>query len=192
MSIIDLSLKELSKNIKEGSLSVYEVAKTYVDRSQALNPKLNAMVSLNEDILNQAKKMDDNPQKEGSLYGIPLGIKDIFCTKGLSSTASSNILKNFVPTYTATCVEALENQGALVFGKTNMDEFAMGSSNESSSYGPCKNPWDTLRVPGGSSGGSAAAVAAGLVPATLGTDTGGSIRQPASFCGIVGLSLIHI
>ena len=187
MSIVEQSIKELSQNIKSGALSVHDVVSAYINRSNTVNPKLNAMVAFNDNLLSEAKKMDDSTNKEGALFGIPLGIKDIFCTKGLSSTASSNILKNFIPPYTASCVEALENQGALVLGKTNMDEFAMGSSNESSAYGPCKNPWDIERVPGGSSGGSAAAVAANMVPATLGTDTGGSIRQPASFCGVVGI-----
>src|SRR3954453_8845371 len=124
---------------------------------------------------------------DAPLGGVPLGVKDLFCTEGIPSTAGSRILAGYTPPYTATAVENLTRAGAPVLGKTNMDEFAMGSSNENSGYGPVRNPWDLERVPGGSSGGSAAAVAAGLVPWAIGTDTGGSIRQPAALCGIVGL-----
>ncbi|HEY0630856.1 MAG TPA: amidase, partial [Thermoleophilaceae bacterium] len=127
------------------------------------------------------------PEAGGPLGGVPLAVKDLFCVEGVPSTAGSRILAGYRPPYTATAVEKLVSAGAPLLGKTNMDEFAMGSSNENSGYGPVRNPWDTERVPGGSSGGSAAAVAAGSAPWAIGTDTGGSIRQPASLCGIVGL-----
>jgi aspartyl-tRNA(Asn)/glutamyl-tRNA(Gln) amidotransferase subunit A len=124
---------------------------------------------------------------QGPLGGVPLAVKDLFCTEGVPSQSGSKILEGYLPPYTATAVERLVRAGAPLLAKTNQDEFAMGSSNENSAYGPVRNPWDRSRVPGGSSGGSAAAVAAGLAPWALGTDTGGSIRQPAALCGIVGL-----
>ncbi len=130
---------------------------------------------------------DEAPQARGALYGVPLAVKDLFCTEGVPSQSGSRILEGYRPPYTATVVAALERAGARLLAKTNQDEFAMGSSNENSAFGPVRNPWDRERVPGGSSGGSAAAVAAGLAPWALGTDTGGSIRQPAALCGIVGL-----
>lgn len=187
MSDIELSLTQLSNKIKSGELTSEKLCQTYVDRIQKINPQLNAVVNLRKDWQELASKKDKESNKKGRLYGIPFAVKDIFCTKDLKTTAASNILGEFSPPYTATCVEDLEKEGAIIIGKTNMDEFAMGSSNETSSYGDCKNPWDTTKVPGGSSGGSASAVAAGLTPASLGSDTGGSIRQPSSFCGIVGV-----
>ena len=151
------------------------------------NSYLNAFVTLNEEnSIKKAEDLDNNPS-DSSLAGVPIAQKDLFCTKGLRTTCGSKILNNFVPPYTATVIENLENAGCISVGKTNMDEFAMGSSNETSYFGNVHNPWGDKLVPGGSSGGSASAVAAGIVPAASGTDTGGSIRQPASLCGITGL-----
>ena len=151
------------------------------------NSYLNAFITLNEDSsLKKAENFDNNPS-ESSLAGIPIAQKDLFCTKNLRTTCGSKILDNFIPPYSATVIENLEKAGCISIGKTNMDEFAMGSSNETSFYGNVHNPWGDKLVPGGSSGGSASAVAAGIVPAASGTDTGGSIRQPASLCGITGL-----
>ena len=151
------------------------------------NKHLNAFITLNEEnSLKKAENLDNNPS-DLSLAGIPIAQKDLFCTKGLRTTCASNILNNFIPPYSATVIENLENAGCISIGKTNMDEFAMGSSNETSFFGNVQNPWGQKLVPGGSSGGSASAVSAGIVPAASGTDTGGSIRQPASLCGISGL-----
>ena len=174
---IMLSQKEVSN--AEVIQEVYKLIKE--------NNHLNAFVTLNED--NSIKKAEalDNKPSNLPLAGIPIAQKDLFCTKGLRTTCGSKILDNFVPPYSATVIKNLENAGCISVGKTNMDEFAMGSSNETSNFGNVQNPWGENLVPGGSSGGSAAAVAAGIVPAASGTDTGGSIRQPASLCGITGL-----
>ena len=151
------------------------------------NAEINAFITLNEEeSINKANKLDDCPSL-GSLAGIPIAQKDLFCTKDLKTTCGSNMLSNFIPPYSATVIKNLENAGCISIGKTNMDEFAMGSSNETSFYGKVQNPWGKNLVPGGSSGGAAAAVAAGIVPAASGTDTGGSIRQPASLCGVTGI-----
>ena len=185
------TLVELQEGIRSGSVKAIDLAKSYYDRIQAVNPKLNAYLSLTrERALEQAAKVDDSAAKGGplgQLAGIPVGIKDVLVMKGAPATAGSKILKGYQPPYDATAVQRLESAGAVLLGKLNCDEFAMGSSNENSAYGPVRNPVDLERVPGGSSGGSAAAVAANLAVATLGTDTGGSIRQPASFCGVVGV-----
>jgi aspartyl-tRNA(Asn)/glutamyl-tRNA(Gln) amidotransferase subunit A len=185
------TLTELHELLRTKKISPSEITQFYWQRSQKLNPQLNAFISFNEQALEQAKQCDQALSSvnwdKTPLFGIPLGIKDMFCTQGLRTTAASRMLENFVPAYDATVVKKLKDAGALVLGKLNQDEFAMGSSNEFSYFGPCKNPWNLNHVPGGSSGGSAAAVAAGMVPASLGTDTGGSIRQPAHFCGIVGI-----
>lgn len=190
MNLINESLISLKEGIRKKQWSVLEVATAFWEHSQRLNPELNAFIDFNEELLKQAQEKDQALAKGkdlGLLGGLPLGIKDLLCTKGLRTTAASKMLHNFVPPYSATVVEKLEAAGALVLGKCNLDEFAMGSSTEASFFGPTKNPWNLDYVAGGSSGGSACAVAAGMVAASVGTDTGGSIRQPASFCGVVGV-----
>src|SRR5690349_20961148 len=175
--VLGLTVAEAAAEISGGALSPEE----YFDAWQtaASGDELNAYLSQVED--------DGYQVEDGPLRGIPVAVKDIFCTEGTVTTAGSRILEGYRPPYTATAVRRLDAAGARVLGKTNMDEFAMGSSNENSAYGPVLNPWDRGRVPGGSSGGSAAVVAGGLAPCAIGTDTGGSIRQPASLCGIVGM-----
>lgn len=190
MNLLTSSLKELSSRIRRKDVSAEEVCSKFLNHVETWNPKLNAYVSLNEKALDAARAVDARLAKGeavGPLAGIPMAIKDMLCTKGLRTTAGSKILHNFVPPYSATVVERLEGAGAITIGKANQDEFAMGSSSETSNAGVSRNPWNTDYVPGGSSGGSAAAVAAGMATASIGTDTGGSIRQPASFCGIVGI-----
>ena len=172
-----ISLKEISN--KELVQEVYKLINE--------NSHLNAFITLNEDSSLKKAENFDNNASDSSLAGIPIAQKDLFCTKNLRTTCGSKILDNFIPPYSATVIENLEKAGCISIGKTNMDEFAMGSSNETSFYGNVHNPWGDKLVPGGSSGGSASAVAAGIVPAASGTDTGGSIRQPASLCGITGL-----
>jgi aspartyl-tRNA(Asn)/glutamyl-tRNA(Gln) amidotransferase subunit A len=181
------SLTSLVKNVKDKKLSSEEITKAFVKRSEK-SKELNSYIS--EDFSNaidKAKKFDQNPNLDLKLPGIPIAVKDLFCTKDIGTTAGSKILENFVPTYESTVTQNIWNEGAILLGKLNCDEFAMGSSNETSFYGNVQNPIDKGLVPGGSSGGSAAAVCGQLTPITIGTDTGGSIRQPASFTGIVGL-----
>ncbi len=184
-------LAALRAEIVEQRTKASDLAAEYYERIARKNPQLNAFLSLTrERALAQAERMDALAAKGDPLpplAGIPIAIKDVLVMQGAASTAGSKILAGYRPPYDATVVERLEAAGAVLLGKTNCDEFAMGSSNENSAYGPVRNPWDTERVPGGSSGGSAAAVAADLAVAALGTDTGGSIRQPASFCGVVGV-----
>jgi aspartyl-tRNA(Asn)/glutamyl-tRNA(Gln) amidotransferase subunit A len=174
--LIDLTVAEAAERIRSGDLAADEYFDAY--REAAAGDPLNAYLWRAEDA---------DGSGDGELGGIPVAIKDIFCTEGIPTTAGSRILEGYRPPYTATAVRRLRDAGARVLGKVNMDEFAMGSSNENSGYGPVLNPWDNERVPGGSSGGSAAAVAGRLAPCAIGTDTGGSIRQPAALCGIVGM-----
>ena len=186
MTIRYKTIKEIQNMISHKEISNKELVKE-VYKLINENSHLNAFITLNEDSsLKKAENFDNNPS-DSSLAGIPIAQKDLFCTKNLRTTCGSKILDNFIPPYSATVIENLEKAGCISIGKTNMDEFAMGSSNETSFYGNVHNPWGDKLVPGGSSGGSASAVAAGIVPAASGTDTGGSIRQPASLCGITGL-----
>lgn len=187
--LASLSISGIREGLQARQFSCVELTKACLEKADKLKA-LNCFIELSpETAAQQAKEVDALLQagKQAPLLGVPIGIKDVICTKGTRTTAGSKILANFIPPYDATVVRKLKTAGTVSIGKLNMDEFAMGSSNENSAYGPVKNPWNPEYVPGGSSGGSAAAVAAGICPVTLGTDTGGSIRQPASFCGIVGL-----
>ena len=187
--MINSTVAEISAALAAGDISSVEITQAYLDRIAALNGELNAFITVCEDsALAQAKAADDARANGNAspLLGIPLAHKDIFCTKDILTTCGSRMLHNFVSPYNATVVERFIDAGTVLLGKTNMDEFAMGSSNETSFFGDVKNPWNTECVPGGSSGGSAAAVAADLCAMATGTDTGGSIRQPAAFCGVTG------
>lgn len=189
--LMKLTAVELGKKIKAGEVSAVDAAGACLDRIEKLDKDYNCFVTVDrEGALAQAEEIQkkiDAGELAGPLAGVPVAIKDNMCIEGMLTTCSSKILSNFVPTYTAEAVRLLREAGAVIIGKTNMDEFAMGSTTETSYYGITRNPWDTDRVPGGSSGGSAAAVAAEEIPYALGSDTGGSIRQPASFCGVTGI-----
>ncbi len=184
------TLTELSAMLQAGEVSSVALTEHFLDRIEQYDQDLNSFITVTrEEALEAARAADERIQagNAGPLTGVPIAHKDIFCTDGVRTSCGSRMLDNFIAPYDATVVEQFKQAGAVVLGKTNMDEFAMGSSNETSFYGPVKNPWDRDRVPGGSSGGSAASVAARLAPAATGTDTGGSIRQPAALCGITGL-----
>ncbi len=191
MKLLTLTAVELGKKIKAGEVTVEEATKAALDAMKAKEEKVHSFVTIDEEgALKRAKevqKLIDDGILTGPLAGVPVAIKDNLCTKGMRTTCSSKILENFVPTYTAEAVINLEKAGAVILGKTNMDEFAMGSTTETSAYGETKNPWNIEHVPGGSSGGSCAAVAAEECFYALGSDTGGSIRQPSSFCGVTGI-----
>lgn len=185
-----LTLAELAKKLANKSVSSVELTDHYLQRIKKYDKELNSFITLCPELALAAAKQADNQRAlglGGPLTGLPLAHKDIFCTKGVKTSCGSKMLDNYIAPYNATVVSNLSDSGMVMLGKTNMDEFAMGSSNENSFYGPARNPWDVERVPGGSSGGSASAVAARLTPAATGTDTGGSIRQPAALCGITGL-----
>ena len=191
MNFFEWRLEDLHKELSERKLSVTELVKASLARIANTDEQIGAFLTLAEDeALKHAQTLDErlmNGGKRGLLFGLPIGLKDNIVTEGLLTTCASRMLENFVPVYDATVVQKLKQQDAVTIGKTNMDEFAMGSSSETSAFRPVRNPWNRDYVPGGSSGGSAASVAAGQVYFALGSDTGGSIRQPASYCGIVGL-----
>ncbi|MBR6034069.1 MAG: Asp-tRNA(Asn)/Glu-tRNA(Gln) amidotransferase subunit GatA [Clostridia bacterium] len=191
MELNELTIHELKDKLNKKECTIPEIVSSYFKKIKEAEPKVDAYLTLLEnEAMDEAKTMQekfDKGESTGILFGIPIAIKDAICTKGVRTTSASKILDNFISPYDATVMEKLHSEGAIMLGKTNMDEFAMGSSTEHSAYKTTKNPWDLSRIPGGSSGGSAAAVAAGMAPCALGSDTGGSIRQPASLCGIVGL-----
>jgi aspartyl-tRNA(Asn)/glutamyl-tRNA(Gln) amidotransferase subunit A len=190
MQIHSLSIHEIHDLLKSGQIGAVETVSAYLERIRALDPKVNAYLSImGEQAMDEARLFDSGKKdfSASPLAGVPIAIKDVICIRGSITTCGSRMLQGFVAPYSATVIEKLVQAGAVFIGKTNMDEFAMGSSTENSAFMKTRNPWDLDRVPGGSSGGSAAAVAAGLCAGALGTDTGGSIRQPSSFCGVTGI-----
>ena len=191
MDITELTVHELQEKLKNNEITVTEITKAYTDRINEKEKDVQAFVTtLTDEAIKKSKEIQEKIEKgeiTGELAGIPIGIKDNLCTKGIKTTCSSRMLENFVSPYDATVIEKLNNENMIDLGKLNMDEFAMGGSTETSYFKKTRNPWNLDKVPGGSSGGSAAAVASNMVPWALGSDTGGSIRQPSSFCGVVGL-----
>ncbi|MBI2486543.1 MAG: Asp-tRNA(Asn)/Glu-tRNA(Gln) amidotransferase subunit GatA [Deltaproteobacteria bacterium] len=191
MELPFLTIREVSESIKKKEISPVEITQAILERIGEVDGKLNSYITVLADqaiqFAKEAEKLISSGTYIGPLHGVPIGLKDIFCMKGVRTTCGSKILENFISPYDATVTRKLKDAGAVIVGKNNMDEFAMGSSTENSYFGPTRNPWDLERVPGGSSGGSAAAVSASLCFGSIGTDTGGSIRQPATLCGLVGL-----
>ncbi|MEA3470093.1 MAG: amidase family protein, partial [Thermodesulfobacteriota bacterium] len=190
MDLTQLTIHELTDLLREGKTTSVEITESVFRKIEAVEERVNAYITLTKDEAFEMAKRADKTIREGKagiLAGIPVAVKDNMCTKGVKTTCGSHILENFIPPYDATVVRKLKEAGAVLTGKTNLDEFAMGSSTEVSHYGITRNPWDPERVPGGSSGGSAAAVAIDECIAALGSDTGGSIRQPAAHCGVVGM-----
>jgi aspartyl-tRNA(Asn)/glutamyl-tRNA(Gln) amidotransferase subunit A len=186
----DMTVRDVRDALRSRARSAADVCRDALNRIEAINPQLNAFNTVVADrAMARAQAIDREPDRwrDAPLAGVPVALKDNLCTRGVRTTASSRMLEHYVPPYDATVAARLERAGAVIVGKTNCDEFAMGSSNENSAFGPVRNPWALDRIPGGTSGGSAAAVAAGLIPMALGSDTGGSIRQPAALCGVVGL-----
>src|SRR2546423_15408832 len=185
---MNTNIADLTSSIARGVKTARAAVESSISGAESLNESLNAFLQIDrEGALQRADEVDRSPHKDTlPLAGIPVAIKDNICVRGMQASCGSRILGPYHPPYNATAVERLMKAGSVIIGKTNCDEFAMGSSNENSAFGPVKNPWDITRVPGGSSGGSAAAVAAGIVPVALGSDTGGSVRQPAALCGVIG------
>ena len=191
IDIEDLTIKTAADLLSKRQIKAQELTRAFLDRAHKLNKKLNSFITITDDVaIKQAKKVDElivDNQKLNPLAGIPIGVKDLFSTQGIRTTAGSKVLENYVPVYDATVVSRLKDSGVVIVGKTNQDAWGHGASGENSDFGSTCNPYDLTRVPGGSSSGSAAAVAANLCLAATGTDTGGSIRQPSSFCNLVGL-----